>query len=425
MSTLTQFFSGGGSGPATSVPVNVLVVTGGFGASCHWYRSTPITTCCVYAFNAGNGGFVLSTNTSVTKGCSIPITVGSGGVSRGCPYIVPRPSQCCGYILGGVGGSSCFGSCVFVDTSAGLICCQPPSPYSLSFCYKYSYGIGGNAPPKLSVFKCPNTFIQTTNRSNSTKLSNVLSTRCDGHLPITLAQCSCLNNQYFIVDNNITSPQPYYTSYPTQITFAVGGVLKNKSDSLTDAQYFYYCGGVSSPDYDSGLLSSNCTNATPYGTLIGCGCPTFPTLVRTELVAKSPATQGFITEMLGTLSRFGMTGSGYMAPTGSYFFCNPTPYTVNTFAPTIGCFASCLACSSIFTNATTPIHTCVGHGSGSPALIGPEGGSASADQGTVIVQYPNAFSAATVSSPNVCNCSPQTPGCFTYRFLCPGTITIP
>jgi len=423
MSTLTQFFNGGGGASATSVQVNVLVVTGGSGASCIWSRPTPSPICRVHVLNAGIGGLILSTRTCVTRGCSIPITVGSGGVSRACACIMPRPSQCCGYILGGLGGSSCFGSCVFVNTSAGIVC-SAPSPYSISFCYKYSYGIG-SAPPKLVTFKCPSALIQTTSQISNVKHSNVLTTKCDGHMPITLCRSACLQTQYFVTDSNITQPQPYFTSYPTSITLAVGGVLQNKSDSLTDAQYCYYSTGViGTPYQDSGLISTNGAQfSSPYSqTLLPCASPN---VIRTELAAKSPATQGFVTEMLGNLSRFGMTGSGYMADAGNYFFCSPTPYTSNFFAPTIGCFAPCLACSSIFTNATTPIHTCVGHGSGAPALIAPEGGSASADQGTVIVQYPNAFSAATVSSPNVCNCSPQTPGCFTYRFLSPGSITIP
>ena len=45
--------------------------------------------------------------------------------------------------------------------------------------------------------------------------------------------------------------------------------------------------------------------------------------------------------------------------------------------------------------------------------------------GTVVIQYPDDYDAATTSSPNVCDCSPDTPGFRTYRFLCPGSITFP
>jgi len=44
--------------------------------------------------------------------------------------------------------------------------------------------------------------------------------------------------------------------------------------------------------------------------------------------------------------------------------------------------------------------------------------------GTVIVKYPNAFPASP-SFPGACDCSPQTPGYHTYRFVSPGSITLP
>ena len=44
--------------------------------------------------------------------------------------------------------------------------------------------------------------------------------------------------------------------------------------------------------------------------------------------------------------------------------------------------------------------------------------------GTVIVRYPDAFPGAP-SFPGACDCSPQTPGYYTYRFVSPGSITLP
>lgn len=44
--------------------------------------------------------------------------------------------------------------------------------------------------------------------------------------------------------------------------------------------------------------------------------------------------------------------------------------------------------------------------------------------GTVIVKYPTDFPAAP-SFPGACDCSPQTPGFYTYRFVSPGSITLP
>lgn len=45
--------------------------------------------------------------------------------------------------------------------------------------------------------------------------------------------------------------------------------------------------------------------------------------------------------------------------------------------------------------------------------------------GSVIIQYPDEYAAATVSSPNVCDCSPNTPGFRTYAFYEPGSIILP
>lgn len=64
----------------------------------------------------------------------------------------------------------------------------------------------------------------------------------------------------------------------------------------------------------------------------------------------------------------------------------------------------------------------VGSGRGASFTTGP--GSGAACPGSVTITYPTSFPAATVSSPCVLDCSPQTPGRRTYRFLCPGSFTI-
>lgn len=64
--------------------------------------------------------------------------------------------------------------------------------------------------------------------------------------------------------------------------------------------------------------------------------------------------------------------------------------------------------------------TFTGSGAGAPSLP-----TANGCPGIVVVQYPNDYGTATTSSPNVCDCSPLTPGYRTYKFYCPGSITLP
>ena len=61
----------------------------------------------------------------------------------------------------------------------------------------------------------------------------------------------------------------------------------------------------------------------------------------------------------------------------------------------------------------------------SPNTSFPTGPYSDGCPGSVIIQYPDEFAAATVSSPSVVDCSPNTPGSRTYKFLCPGSITFP
>ena len=145
---------------------------------------------------------------------------------------------------------------------------------------------------------------------------------------------------------------------------------------------------------------------------------------------------GLQSEILGTISSFGMAGTGLQA-TGREEANFPGDFAISN-SPTGGPDNSGSCCCHnlrALTDANSPMHQCTGHGNGAPAFMPadvpcispyrPISASTTADTGTVIIQYPTDYNAATVSSPNVCNCSPQTPGCYTYRFLAPGSITFP
>ena len=67
--------------------------------------------------------------------------------------------------------------------------------------------------------------------------------------------------------------------------------------------------------------------------------------------------------------------------------------------------------------------TYIGSGAGAPGISTAtiSGGC----PGIVVIQYPTDYGAAITSSPNVCDCSPLTTGYRTYKFYCPGSITLP
>ena len=160
-----------------------------------------------------------------------------------------------------------------------------------------------------------------------------------------------------------------------------------------------------------GPVCSNMCGATMVMTAYqGGACMQFKTFTASPCMSAngldSHAAQGFVSKITGTVQAYGSSKAynwGYCAgPYGSGF----TPVSI---------FHLC---------KTRPHPSHLGTGSGHGAWMC-EGSVIDACPGTVIIQYPSDFNAASVSSPNVCDCSPATPGFRTYRFLCPGSITFP
>lgn len=106
--------------------------------------------------------------------------------------------------------------------------------------------------------------------------------------------------------------------------------------------------------------------------------------------------RGYVSKITGTVQTYGAAKEGFVAS------------------------ANC-PCSAGFGR---PHPNSIGTGSGHGAYYC-DSGIVAAAPGTVVIQYPDDFDAATTSSPNVCDCSPATPGFKTYRFLCPGSIIFP
>ena len=163
MSTLSQFFGsgtnetpGGIKIPAEGVPVHILGVSGaggGGGVYC-----TP-NSCWLGGYGAagegGAGAIFHATNYHVQPGCTVPITIGAGGVPASCPTgaggqggdtifnypLLPL------HVKGGGGGGSC--SC----------CCLTPGPTGGSNWYSQGCpgGNGGGAATWGNIYQqCPN-----------------------------------------------------------------------------------------------------------------------------------------------------------------------------------------------------------------------------------------------------------------------------
>lgn len=374
MSALTQFFgSGGGSQPESTLPVEVLVVTGGHGAlRCRMASGLP-------AWWPGIGGLTHYSDIMLCPGITVPITVGYGGTSylgaRFCT--APSPGQNCCFQYGSAGGGSCFGECVYVCVQrsydgvnldsilvsaspapqACLTCVERTKPKYRSSVLEFGIKVMGGAPNiyfgGTDALSRPSVLVSQTDRSSNFTSPGSLS----GY------QCTADYDQIAMFPDPV-SPIGYLIS---------GGTVKpsNGSDYFTE-----YCVSCRQP--------SCC--------LINYGAKYF---------------DGFASDITGVMGSYGRGLVAYSS--GAWGINSP----------------QCSSCSDwqIFGG-------CVGYGRGGvacvcdpnpvdPAVI------SQADTGSVVVKYPIEYDASSITSPNYCDCSPLTPGYRTYRFLCPGSITLP
>lgn len=160
------------------------------------------------------------------------------------------------------------------------------------------------------------------------------------------------------------------------------------------------------PRYGAAPTTSICSSFTNSPFYAGL-CLTFGAFNQCPLAclevpgADSTGNRGQVSKITGTVQEYGASK------------------TLNGFQNGLGPLGCCVPVCK-----TRPHPTSLGEGSGHGAWRC-EGVIMDACPGTVIIQYPTDYDASSVSSPNVCDCSPQTPGYRTYRFLCPGSITFP
>lgn len=419
MSTLSQFFGSGGGGSST-MSVRVQLQEGGGGATCvsHCYKfcepyAAPSTTYCSCILIAGKGGGHADLNLAIEPGSTCPVTVGYGATSYRCPFsntflgtgpLAPCPStyQCAGCIVGkkgDFGGASAFGSgscCLgFVPDGCATFCSQlctlPPGSAYLTIC---------------DVQYVPK-FDTTNLGDNKQTIQNI-------------GECSLQGGKLIDYDN--AEGQRAYTSPETANLIAIripqGSVDKRMWYCLINPETTHICcclaysGGADRPA-QAGRWFGACAI-----TEIGCPCTgqiycDCTNGSKNNMFQRSNYTcGGVVSTITGTVCAYGVGGhSRYHWPSGTY--------------PGGTLFDNVEHCQDDHSRFRFPGSGAGGNTVWSPNASFPTGPYSDGCPGSVIIQYPDEFAAATVSSPSVVDCSPNTPGSRTYKFLCPGSITFP
>ena len=425
MSLLSQFFPSGGG---VKLPINMLTVGGGAGgtpslplpplpiAGCAAPFPAIVNYCCLGVPGGSGGGGGEANNFysyPVDAGSTITVTIGAGGASSsgGGNTCVCISNQSSIIAKGGLGCANALSCTCFSNTEYAV----------LGNC-SFGGGVGGRS--QINVPGYP-----TLNCNNC-------------------ACCNILCNIYGGVNFNGVS---VFTDCPTNASCARciyhqigdGLVVKARSfDGGLSCKYYPYPAlpGISGA---GGAGGGGATAAGPNGNVGNPGAYTPPAAAITNCCAGPGGSggAGLRSSILGTCSVYGIGGGGggghYRGPT------IPAPCVpgipINQMrgcggpSPSGGCggqggasICSCPNCAGC--NATSNTGGGGGGGGGGLCYVnccldnvcpGGSGGS-----GLVVVQYPTAYPAAP-ASPGATDCSPSTPGFYTYAFAGPGAITLP
>lgn len=371
MSLLSQFFpSGGGS----KMDVDVLILSGGGGGAI----SSGLALCgpqnCQgrQSSGSGGGGAVFRGTIPIEPGSTVPIVVGGGGAG-----FSNEPIDAC--FPGSIGGCSKItypeGTVCVMGGGGGahareLIGTEPNIPSVPTSTYgNYTAGTGGSGGCRC--------------RSDCTAL-------CGGQTP-TDQNIRCMP---------IGGKSVYGTGrFKRKAEFSKydGGVCCVASSSnwegvdIMNHKYGQFSGGAAAGGWVFIYPGTPCTTVCMYNSL-GSGGAGGPGLVETitcEMGAISIAGKGVCSDISGTREEYGRG----VVPYGNCQAVFPGRANYGE-----GGHATCCTCGSYC--------------------------SANGGSGTVIVRYPTQFAAAP-SSPGATDCSPQTPGYYTYRFNSSGSITLP
>jgi hypothetical protein len=371
MSTLTQFFAGGGGG-SSKIPAEILVVGGGAAAanaSNSFNGISPFFTpggsfgsCTI----PGAAGGIIFAHSFLTPGATCPIQVGSG-------HPVATPVNCC--YTGPTPGT--FNNCCsfsFFSGSAGA-----------SFFGGSSGLCAGGGISCYQVFTPTPTCTFTCQGILYSRNGNLNVSACASISSIFDAK------NYFNPNRSGSVINCFGTSF-FAIYAGAGSYAQNGSPYITGGLNF---------KFDN-------TRSGPGGSCPGSG------FSRTN-------SSGFVHDITGCVEVYGSASVGDFRPDA-----NPT-YQAPIYRQPIGFRASFPGPSACCTyggeNTGSGGHNSVGAHPCSPCA--PVQTSCRAGRnGTVVVRYPTDYPAAP-SFPGACDCSPQTPGYRTYRFVSSGSITLP
>lgn len=360
MSTLAQFFGSAGSS-GSNVPARILLVEGGSGAYATTNFNAVGSPYVSYSCSGGMGGNVMELDFSISPG-TYPVTVGAGATSNNCCTVCFfMPYQPMYQYI-------CWGAAGGISAFSNLGTCPTPT-------CTVNY-IPCSPTPTITVSRTPyispytKSFLATKSGSNNFSFS------------VCGRYCSLQCSQTGV---NVCGVGPY-------------GCSPLPGTQMRCPSHYGFPGAYTSYRALRGYPTSPSTTS-PYNVC---------SLLRVDGVERS-VLGAYVSDITGCVCAYGGSGTG-IGP-----FCSITSCCQNSGT-------SSSICNYYLLGYYNDPRAFVGSGRGASSITGPASGNAC--PGSVTITYPTSFPAATVSSPCVLDCSPQTPGRRTYRFLCPGSFTI-
>ena len=377
MSVISQFFPSPGSGGGSSsskMDVDVFILSGGGGAA---ITDVNVLSVCQQSGHGG-GGAVFQGTIPIQPGSTVPIVVGGGGAGAG-----PSPQT--------TNTNGAIGGCSKLTFPEGTICVA---------------GGGGGAHGQLSIGDLNSVYWTTF--GDPTTYDPYKGTHSAG----TGGSGGCCSspNTGWMQSGPGSAPVPageggrsiysngHFAHRILNDIDPTGNIIKSlqfEGTSVQNHKYGQFSGGpgaggaicYSTNDAQGCRFNSQASGGAGSAAQTNEGsCTTGPLLNY-----QATAGKGICTDITGTLAEYG-SGRTFMVD----------------------------ACWQVYCNGEA------NYGAGGVARQDVQGHSYTGNggSGTVIVRYPDQFDAAP-ASPGATDCSPATPGYYTYRFNSTGSITLP
>jgi len=381
MSVISQFFpsgdGSGGGGSSTKMDLEVLILSGGGGAA---ITSPSLTGPCRHS-GVGGGGAVFVGSVPVSPGCTVPVVVGGGGAG------VSTPQPCSTNTSGARGG------CSSITTPEGTLCVA-------------GGGAGGHAGLCGIGFVNPacNPLANQVYHGGTggTGGSNIIPCCCImfSLTGVTGGADSCVTEggKPFYSTGQYTTDNTYCQVCPTVPGCASYRYASNNfcGPGQMNHKYGTFMGGAATGgarlEYSCPTCCDLQINSRASGGAGGHAITTRGITLCCTCITR--AGKGYCSDITGTLEEY---GRGVVnIPTG----CSPCFPVYGSGDANSGRGGTVLMCAG----------GCICSGSGG--------------SGVVVIRYPDQFPAAP-ASPGATDCSPATPGYYTYRFNSTGSITLP